>query len=76
VRQAKLSSLGFEDNQSALRRTTSFHFAVGPESQQTLAIRSWRGDEHERFGNSNIRTAFGLDVGRFVDGVSITATSV
>jgi hypothetical protein len=28
--------------------------------QQTLAIRSWRG-EHDRFGDDNIRTAFGLD---------------
>jgi hypothetical protein len=61
-------------DQSALQHL--FPLAVGPNPRRHWESDHGVGDEHERFGNSNIRTAFGLDAGRFVDGVSITATSV
>ena len=36
-------------------------------------IKSDFGDEHERFGNDNIRSAIGLDARYFVDGLPIAA---
>jgi len=43
------------------------------ESSQTSGIDHDFGDEHERFGNDNIRSAIGLDATYFVDGLPIAA---